>query len=90
MAFQFTEFGRLIATDPKRAHAQLVSLFGCDEEGPVRLSDVAAELGSNKTQVSRWIKKLVDLGYPDPRGGVRAGRGKDRAKRGKSARGRVG
>lgn len=77
MAFQYTEFGRLIATDSKKAHDRLTRLFAKHE---CKVSAVAKDMGTSTVQLRRWIAKLVKLGYVDPGNGTRGVRGPGLAK----------
>lgn len=58
-----TRIGALIAKDPERAHLMLVALF---KRHLTRRAVAEAEEVPDRT-VDRWIKKLVNAGYADPR-----------------------
>jgi DNA-binding MarR family transcriptional regulator len=77
MSFQYNEFGHTVTAHPSLAHAKLVRLF---KKHAGATAEIARELGTTKVTLSRWVKRLVALGFKDP------GDGKRRTARGKDVR----
>ena len=67
MSFKYNPLGHLVTTDPAQAFSQLKKLFRTHTEVPA----VASSLGADKATVARWLRRLADMGYGDPRDGKR-------------------
>lgn len=61
--FRPTRFAILMATEPGKAHAKLCKLY----EKLKTIDAVARELDVERHTVGRWIKRLLNAGYRDPR-----------------------
>ena len=70
MSFRHQSIGALVVVDPKRAGQRLTELF----QSYGSLAKVARALPANSRTVARWIERIVDAGFPDPRKGTAARR----------------
>jgi hypothetical protein len=56
--------GWKIVEQPAKAHAELTVLFAKHKEVGV----VAAKMGVDRDTVRRWVNRLIQAGFKDPRG----------------------
>ncbi len=63
MSFRHQQLGSLVVSDPKRAGERLTELFNLHGS----LTKVARALPADSRTVARWIDRIVDAGFADPR-----------------------